>query len=71
MLDENGNPVPSSEPPAIIEEGKNDERVKKYYIGENKLRVRRDNMEIVSTYMNGEVKDWDAFEQVLLDIYEN
>lgn len=70
MVDENGNAVASSESQAIIEE-KNDERIKKYYIGENKLRVRRDNMEVVSSYMNGEVKDWDAFEQILLDIYEN
>jgi len=52
----------------MVEE-KSDDRVKKYFIGENKLRVRRDNMEVVSSYMNGEVKDWDAFENLLLDIY--
>lgn len=53
------------------DESKNDLRVKKYYIGENKLKVRRDNMEVVNTYMNGEVKDWDAFEKLLIDIYDN
>jgi len=52
------------------DEEKNDMRLK-YYIGENKLKVRRDNMEVVNTYMNGEVKDWDAFEKLLLDVYEN
>jgi actin-related protein len=52
------------------DEEKNDTRLK-YYIGENKLKVRRDNMEVVNTYMNGEVKDWDAFEKLLLDVYEN
>ena len=52
------------------DEEKNDARIK-YYIGENKLKVRRDKMEIVNTYMNGEVKDWDAFENLLLDVYEN
>lgn len=55
----------------VIEEGRNDERVKNYFIGENKLKVRRDNMEVVSPYMNGEVRDWDAFEKLLLDVYEN
>jgi len=52
------------------DEEKYDMRLK-YYIGENKLKVRRDNMEVVNTYMNGEVKDWDAFEKLLLDVYEN
>lgn len=33
--------------------------------------MRRDNTEVVSTYMNGEVKDWDAFEKLLTDVYEN
>ena len=55
----------------MVEENKSDDRVKNYYIGENKLKVRRDNTEVVSTYMNGEVKDWDAFENLLHDIYKN
>lgn len=28
-------------------------------------------MEVISPYQNGEVKDWEAFEKLLLDVYEN
>lgn len=53
------------------ESQKEGERAKQYFIGENELKVRRDHMEVKSAYMNGEVKDWDAFENLLLDVYKN
>lgn len=55
----------------MIDESKADEKFMNYYVGESKLKIRRDNMEVVNSYMNGEVQDWDAFEKLLLDVYDN
>lgn len=46
------------------------EEEKKYYIGENKLNIRRDNTEILYSSKNGSIQDWDAFENLLTDIYQ-
>ncbi|EAR89738.2 actin (macronuclear) [Tetrahymena thermophila SB210] len=70
LKDEDGNII-NAEQNKMIEENKSDDKFKNYYVGESNLKIRRDNMEVVSSYMNGEVKDWDAFEKLLLDVYEN
>ncbi|KAG0165440.1 Actin-like 6A [Apophysomyces sp. BC1034] len=43
---------------------RSDARIKKYYIGDNKINIWRPNMEIGNPMEDGLVNDWDAMEQI-------
>ena len=42
-----------------------------YFIGDNYIRTRRDDMEIIDIFNNGKILDWDAYEKLLFNVYES